>query len=207
MEECQRYAKQYIDAIKVRSWPCVMLQAGLDRGTGASVGLGGQCRAVASMGTGAPRSAAPPADLASPRQDYELQLVTFKAQVEPMASPAKKPKVQSASDSIIQEVRGDTSGWSRHVAEPGAPSAGAEGWPQLCGAAGLGSLWCAPLPLTPLSAAVRGPADTVQRADHADQPVHQVHHRDAAAAGGGGGRGTGRGRAGRHDSGCIFSSS
>ncbi|XP_075599153.1 plectin isoform X1 [Balearica regulorum gibbericeps] len=36
-------------------------------------------------------------------KDYELQLVTFKAQVEPMASPAKKPKVQSASDSIIQE--------------------------------------------------------------------------------------------------------
>ncbi|KAJ7399742.1 Plectin [Pitangus sulphuratus] len=35
--------------------------------------------------------------------DYELQLVSFKAQVEPMASPAKKPKVQSASDSIIQE--------------------------------------------------------------------------------------------------------
>ncbi|XP_066847031.1 plectin isoform X25 [Anser cygnoides] len=36
-------------------------------------------------------------------KDYELQLVTFKAQVEPVASPAKKPKVQSASDSIIQE--------------------------------------------------------------------------------------------------------
>ncbi|RMB88007.1 hypothetical protein DUI87_35623 [Hirundo rustica rustica] len=51
VEECQRYAKQYIDAIK----------------------------------------------------DYELQLVSFKAQVEPVASPAKKPKVQSASDSIIQE--------------------------------------------------------------------------------------------------------
>ncbi|KAM6350464.1 plectin [Podargus strigoides] len=51
VEECQRYAKQYIDAIK----------------------------------------------------DYELQLVTFKAQVEPVASPAKKPKVQSASDSVIQE--------------------------------------------------------------------------------------------------------
>uniref|UniRef100_A0A8B9J267 Plectin n=1 Tax=Amazona collaria TaxID=241587 RepID=A0A8B9J267_9PSIT len=51
VEECQRHAKQYIDAIK----------------------------------------------------DYELQLVSFKAQVEPMASPAKKPKVQSASDSIIQE--------------------------------------------------------------------------------------------------------
>lgn len=182
---------------------------------GPAWGCGGQCRAGASRGTGAPRSAGPPADLASPRQDYELQLVTFKAQVEPVASPAKKPKVQSASDSIIQEVRGDASVWSRHVAEPGAPSAGAEGcstgrargWPQQCGVAGLGSLWCAPLPLTPLSAAVRGPADTIQRADHADQPVHQVHYRDTAAAGGGGGRGTGHGRAGRHDSGCIFSSS
>ncbi|KAJ7338281.1 hypothetical protein JRQ81_011044 [Phrynocephalus forsythii] len=51
VEESQRFAKQYIDAIK----------------------------------------------------DYELQLVTYKAQVEPVASPAKKPKVQSASDSIIQE--------------------------------------------------------------------------------------------------------
>ncbi|XP_031803497.1 plectin [Sarcophilus harrisii] len=49
--ECQKYAKQYINAIK----------------------------------------------------DYELQLVTYKAQVEPVASPAKKPKVQSVSDSIIQE--------------------------------------------------------------------------------------------------------
>ncbi|XP_051827318.1 plectin isoform X13 [Antechinus flavipes] len=49
--ECQKYAKQYINAIK----------------------------------------------------DYELQLVTYKAQVEPVASPAKKPKVQSVSDSVIQE--------------------------------------------------------------------------------------------------------
>ncbi|XP_053101024.1 plectin isoform X6 [Hemicordylus capensis] len=51
VEECQRFAKQYIDAIK----------------------------------------------------DYELQVVTYRAQVEPVASPAKKPKVQSASDSVIQE--------------------------------------------------------------------------------------------------------
>ncbi|XP_028919848.1 plectin isoform X5 [Ornithorhynchus anatinus] len=51
VDECQKYAKQYINAIK----------------------------------------------------DYELQLVTYKAQVEPVASPAKKPKVQSASDGIIQE--------------------------------------------------------------------------------------------------------
>ncbi|XP_034868010.1 plectin isoform X5 [Mirounga leonina] len=51
VEECQRLAKQYINAIK----------------------------------------------------DYELQLVTYKAQLEPVASPAKKPKVQSGSESIIQE--------------------------------------------------------------------------------------------------------
>ncbi|XP_064410045.1 plectin a isoform X2 [Latimeria chalumnae] len=51
VDECQKYAKQYVDAIK----------------------------------------------------DYELQLVTYKAQVEPLTSPAKKAKVQSASDSIIQE--------------------------------------------------------------------------------------------------------
>ncbi|XP_058899166.1 plectin isoform X3 [Kogia breviceps] len=51
VEECQRFAKQYINAIK----------------------------------------------------DYELQLVTYKAQLEPVASPAKKPKVQSGSESIIQE--------------------------------------------------------------------------------------------------------
>lgn len=38
-------------------------------------------------------------------QDYELQLVTYKAQLEPVASPAKKPKVQSGSESVIQEVR------------------------------------------------------------------------------------------------------
>uniref|UniRef100_A0A8D0VD29 Plectin n=1 Tax=Sus scrofa TaxID=9823 RepID=A0A8D0VD29_PIG len=51
VEECQKFAKQYINAIK----------------------------------------------------DYELQLVTYKAQLEPVASPAKKPKVQSGSESVIQE--------------------------------------------------------------------------------------------------------
>ncbi|XP_069812983.1 plectin isoform X5 [Dendropsophus ebraccatus] len=51
VDECQKYAKQYIDAIK----------------------------------------------------DFELQLVTYKAQVEPVVSPVKKPKVQSTSDNIIQE--------------------------------------------------------------------------------------------------------
>ncbi|XP_063087307.1 plectin isoform X28 [Cavia porcellus] len=51
VEECQKFAKQYINAIK----------------------------------------------------DYELHLVTYKAQLEPVASPAKKPKVQSGSESVIQE--------------------------------------------------------------------------------------------------------
>lgn len=38
------------------------------------------------------------------KQDYELQLVAYRAQVEPLASPLKKTKLDSASDNIIQEV-------------------------------------------------------------------------------------------------------
>uniref|UniRef100_A0A668UTC0 Plectin b n=1 Tax=Oreochromis aureus TaxID=47969 RepID=A0A668UTC0_OREAU len=51
VDECQKYAKAYIDTIK----------------------------------------------------DYELQLVAYKAQVEPLVSPLKKTKLDSASDNIIQE--------------------------------------------------------------------------------------------------------
>uniref|UniRef100_A0A673JZC1 Plectin-like n=1 Tax=Sinocyclocheilus rhinocerous TaxID=307959 RepID=A0A673JZC1_9TELE len=51
VDECQKYAKAYIDTIK----------------------------------------------------DYELQLVAYKAQVEPLTSPLKKTKMESASDNIIQE--------------------------------------------------------------------------------------------------------
>ncbi|XP_067093674.1 plectin-like isoform X1 [Osmerus mordax] len=51
VDECQKYAKAYIDTIK----------------------------------------------------DYELQLVAYKAQMEPLASPLKKSKMDSASDNIIQE--------------------------------------------------------------------------------------------------------
>ncbi|XP_062847380.1 plectin-like isoform X3 [Trichomycterus rosablanca] len=51
VDECQKYAKTYIDTIK----------------------------------------------------DYELQLVAYKAQVEPLTSPVKKTKMDSASDDIIQE--------------------------------------------------------------------------------------------------------
>ncbi|CAL8260213.1 unnamed protein product, partial [Boreogadus saida] len=36
-------------------------------------------------------------------KDYELQLVAYKAQVEPLTSPMKKNKMDSASDDIIQE--------------------------------------------------------------------------------------------------------
>ncbi|KAL0962606.1 hypothetical protein UPYG_G00342470 [Umbra pygmaea] len=36
-------------------------------------------------------------------KDYELQVVTYKALVEPMASPLKKAKMECASDNIIQE--------------------------------------------------------------------------------------------------------
>ncbi|KAM3873606.1 plectin-like [Diretmus argenteus] len=36
-------------------------------------------------------------------KDYELQLVAYKAQVEPLTSPLKKTKTDSASDNIIQE--------------------------------------------------------------------------------------------------------
>uniref|UniRef100_A0A671MDZ5 Plectin n=1 Tax=Sinocyclocheilus anshuiensis TaxID=1608454 RepID=A0A671MDZ5_9TELE len=36
-------------------------------------------------------------------KDYELQLVTYKALVEPIASPLKKTKMESVSDDIIQE--------------------------------------------------------------------------------------------------------
>lgn len=38
------------------------------------------------------------------KQDYELQLVAYKAHVDPLASPLKKSKLDSASDNIIQEV-------------------------------------------------------------------------------------------------------
>ncbi|XP_035387106.1 plectin isoform X6 [Electrophorus electricus] len=51
VDECQKYAKAYIDTIK----------------------------------------------------DYELQLVAYNAQAEPLTSPLKKTKVESASDNIIQE--------------------------------------------------------------------------------------------------------
>lgn len=38
-------------------------------------------------------------------QDYEFQILTYKALQEPIASPLKKPKMECESDNIIQEVR------------------------------------------------------------------------------------------------------
>lgn len=37
-------------------------------------------------------------------QDYELQILTYKALQDPITSPLKKPKMECASDDIIQEV-------------------------------------------------------------------------------------------------------
>lgn len=111
-------------------------------------------------------------ELKTSPQDYELQLVSFKAQVEPVASPAKKPKVQSASDSIIQEVRGHLGvlrPLSLAVPSPGAGGCNLwlEGWAwwswQCCGAKQwavgvVGTLLTLPGALC----AVRGAADAVQ---------------------------------------------
>lgn len=41
-------------------------------------------------------------------KDYEFQILTYKALQDPIASPLKKPKMECASDDIIQEV-GSTS--------------------------------------------------------------------------------------------------
>lgn len=90
VEESHRLAKQYIDAIKVRG-----SELGLLKGRAL------QAAPPPSPGSGGSHSSQP----LFPLKDYELQLVTYKAQVEPVSSPAKKPKVQSASDNIIQEVR------------------------------------------------------------------------------------------------------
>lgn len=37
-------------------------------------------------------------------QDYEFQILTYRALQDPIASPLKKPKMECASDDIIQEV-------------------------------------------------------------------------------------------------------
>lgn len=64
---------------------------------------GKACVRVWGLGRGRQRAELV-ADHSAFPQDYELQLVTYKAQLEPVASPAKKPKVQSGSESVIQEV-------------------------------------------------------------------------------------------------------
>lgn len=41
-------------------------------------------------------------------QDYEFQILTYRALQDPIASPLKKPKMECASDDIIQEVAFDS---------------------------------------------------------------------------------------------------
>lgn len=41
-------------------------------------------------------------------QDYEFQILTYRALQDPIASPLKKPKMECASDDIIQEVGFDS---------------------------------------------------------------------------------------------------
>ncbi len=79
VDECQKHAKAYIDAIKV----CVNVAACMwfmIYGVWVAVWVNVLM------------------------QDYELQLVTYKALAEPIASPLKKTKIESVSDDIIQEV-------------------------------------------------------------------------------------------------------
>lgn len=79
VDECQKHAKAYIDAIKV----CVNVAACM-RFMIYDLWVAVWLNVL--------------------MQDYELQLVTYKALVEPIASPLKKTKMESVSDDIIQEV-------------------------------------------------------------------------------------------------------
>lgn len=78
-DECHNYAKAYIDTIKVNA-TCII--GPFPRRALFLCILTNFCLF----------------------QDYELQLVAYKAQVEPLTSPLKKTKMESASDNIIQEV-------------------------------------------------------------------------------------------------------
>lgn len=81
MENCQQNAKAYIDSVKVgEKWLIynyLPFQVDIPKNEG-----------VSSLFF----------------QDYELQLLMYKAVEDPTASPLKKPKIQAASDEIIQEV-------------------------------------------------------------------------------------------------------
>ncbi|CAB1321217.1 unnamed protein product [Coregonus sp. 'balchen'] len=70
VEECQKHARAYIDAVKVR----MQIRCHLNKMMHMEICC-----------------------------DYELQVVTYKALVEPLASPLKKTKMECASDNIIQE--------------------------------------------------------------------------------------------------------
>lgn len=48
-------------------------------------------------------------------KDYELLVLTYRALQDPMASPLKKPRMECASDDIIQEVRNPSSSCTLHT--------------------------------------------------------------------------------------------
>lgn len=83
-DECQKYAKDYIDTIKVNAFTWIFTWILYEIMLRSYSIL----RSIYLF------------------QDYELQLVAYRAQVEPLASPLKKTKMESASDNIIQEVSG-----------------------------------------------------------------------------------------------------
>ncbi|ELW63397.1 Plectin [Tupaia chinensis] len=95
VEECQRLAKQY-SRQPGRPGPAAAGEGGKQHCTALleEIGRHGEkveeCQRLAKQYINAIK-------------DYELQLVTYKAQLEPVASPAKRPKVQSGSESVIQE--------------------------------------------------------------------------------------------------------
>lgn len=82
VESCYNNAKAYIDSIKVRVAE-QLLPCG---GTGVPVGSDpfGLCVL----------------------KDYELLVLTYRALQDPTSSPLKKPRMETSSDGVIQEVRG-----------------------------------------------------------------------------------------------------
>lgn len=78
IENCEKNAKAYIDSVKVCFFSNVWSSLFWLRNNFIS--------------------------LTSCFQDYEFQILTYKALQDPIASPLKKPKMECASDDIIQEV-------------------------------------------------------------------------------------------------------
>ena len=135
-------------------------------------------------------------------QDYELQILTYKALQDPISSPLKKRKMESASDNIIQEV-GSTTG------EEPRREFTCYGWAAMCFTVINNTPKRVFILLVNSSDSdrivlsqdavkysllmfmtVRNSEDPLQWVDDLDQPVHQVHHRNTAPPGGGRGNST-----------------